>query len=53
MIGNYSAQDFAPAAKSVRTCKLSQEGICPAPEARGRFRKYEAEGGIGKIVHFM
>ncbi len=31
--GNSSAQDFALAAKSVRTCKLCREGICPSPKA--------------------
>ena len=29
---NSSAQDFAPAAKSVRICKLGREGICPSPK---------------------
>ncbi len=29
---NSSAQDFALAAKSVETCKLCQEGICPLAE---------------------
>ncbi len=31
--GNSSAQDFALAAKSVRTRKFYQEGICPSPQA--------------------
>ncbi len=31
-MGNSSAQDFALAAKSVETCKLCQEGICPLAE---------------------
>lgn len=50
--GNSSVQDFALAAKSVKMCKSSQEGICPRRRrlgkielcSMGRFRNREAEG---------